>query len=77
MSLSLSVAMSKTPGFTIAKLDVHPGDTVIFRLKEPIEPGVVLLLQHYLAPYMPKGVKALIVDHDTEVTVLSKPRRKA
>jgi hypothetical protein len=67
--------MSETPDFTIAKLDVHPGDTVIFRLKEQIEPGVVLLLQAYLAPYMPKGVEALIVDHDTEITVMSKPRK--
>jgi hypothetical protein len=69
--------MSETPDFTIAKLDVHPGDTVIFRLKEKISPEVVVLLQANLAPYMPKGVKALIIDCDTEVTVLSKPRRKA
>ena len=26
----------ETPEFTIAKLDVHPGDTVIFRMKCPL-----------------------------------------
>jgi hypothetical protein len=31
-------------------------------------------LHAYLERVLPEGVKALIVDHDTEITVISKPR---
>jgi hypothetical protein len=33
---------------------------------------VVQQLHAYLQPYLPEGVKALILDHDTEITVMSK-----
>ena len=59
--------------FTIAKLDIHPGDTVVFRLSRPFTLVVVEAFQAYLQANLPQGVKALVVDRDTEVVVLSTP----
>jgi hypothetical protein len=66
--------MSETPEFTIAKLDVHPGDTVIFRFKGSLTIDLVQQIEAYLEPRLPNGVKALILDPDTEISVMSKVR---
>jgi hypothetical protein len=67
--------MSEAPlEFTIAKLDVHLGDTVVFRLNRPITFDLMQDFQAYLERVLPEGVKALIVDQDTEIAVMLKPR---
>lgn len=62
--------------FSVAKLNCRSGDTVLFRVKDlnqylATAPQRVAAFEQHLQRYMPEGVKALIIDAEMEVSVVT------
>lgn len=62
--------------FSIAKLEVKPGDTVLFKVKNLDRalanvPHRVAAFEEHIRTFMPEGVKAMLIDHDMDVSILS------
>lgn len=62
--------------FTIAKLDVKPGDTVVFKIGGLNQlmaenPGRVEEVQAQMKTFLPCGVKFLLLDSEIDISVIS------
>lgn len=62
--------------FSIAKLECKSGDTVLFKVKcldqaLATVPQRVAAFEAHLQTFLPKGVKALLIDSDMDVSVIS------
>jgi hypothetical protein len=56
--------------FDIAKLRLQAGDVLVVRMK-PIPHDIAERVRESLTPVLPPGIKVLIIDHDTELSVLT------
>lgn len=64
------------PEFDIAKLRLQAGDVLVVRM-QPIPHDVAERVRESLAPVLPPGIKVLIIDHDTELSVLTQAEIEA
>ncbi len=57
--------------FDIAKLRLESGDVLVVRMK-PVPMDVIERVRESLHPVLPPGTKVLIIDHETELSVLTR-----
>lgn len=62
--------------FDIAKLRLQAGDVLVVRMA-PITHETADAVRESLQPVLPPGIKVLIIDHDTELSVLTQAEIEA
>lgn len=63
--------MIDVPEFSIATLDVRPGDVVVLKFSRHLSSDDAANVQRQIKPILPNGVKAMILDAQVELSVLT------
>lgn len=61
-----------TMSTVIAKLSVKAGDVVVLKSSEHLSDVTYARIQNFVQPFLPDGVKVLILDRSLELSVLTR-----
>ena len=59
--------------FTIARLQMQPGDVLVVRAVRPIPSATAERIRDHVRAALPLAVQVLVIDSDVELSVLTPP----